>query len=187
MSTTLCCLHLALFLIFIFSPSINLSHLQLTSLTHTGVSSIIELCSSQASASHWNTCQPYLFSSRHHLPSINSYPILLSLSSLQHQNSLLFNTPPTELWNSLPLHIRISLSLSTLFNQFYLNSTISSLATVYFKRSPRHHLSLIHVPYIWLFTHHCYLFIISCILHLATYTSSSFVHKFMYLTIGFCY
>ena len=51
----------------------------------------------------------------------------------------------------LPLHIRISSSLSTLkntFNQFYLNSTISSLVTVHFKLSPCHHLSLIHVSYI---------------------------------------
>ena len=146
-----------------------------THFSRTGVSSIIHLCSSQASATHWNTYQPYLFSSRHYPSSINLYPILSSLSSLQHQNSLLFIPPATELWNSLPLHIRIFSSLSTLFNLFYFNSIISSLATVHFKLSPRHHLSLIHVPYIWLFTHR-YLSIISCILHLATYTSSSFVH-----------
>ena len=121
----------------------------LTHFSHISVSSIIDCA--QASASHWNTYQPYLFSSRHHPPSINSYPILSSLSSPQHQNSLLFIPPATELWNCLPLHIRISSSLSTLkntFNQFYLNSTISSLVTVHFKLSPCHHLSLIHVSYI---------------------------------------
>ena len=83
--------------------------------SQTGVSSIIDLCSSQASAIHWNTYKSYLFC-------INSHPILSSLSSLQHQNSLLFIPPVTELWNSLPPHIRIFSSLSTLkkhlFNQF---------------------------------------------------------------------
>ena len=121
----------------------------LTHFSHISASSIVDC--TQASASHWNTYQPYLFSSRHHPPSINSYLILSSLSSLQHQNSLLFIPPATELWNCLPLHIRISSSLSTLkntFNQFYLNS-ISSLVTVHFKLSPCHHLLLIHVSYIF--------------------------------------
>ena len=86
----------------------------LTHFSHISVSSIIDC--SQASASYWNTYQPYLFSSRHHPPSINSYNILSSLSSLQHQNSLLFIPPATELWNCLPLHIRISSSLSALKN-----------------------------------------------------------------------
>ena len=120
----------------------------LTHFSHISVSSIVDCA--QASASHWNTYQPYLFSSRHHPPSINLYPILSSLSSLQHQNSLLFIPPARELWNCLPLHIRISSPLSTLknaFNQFYLNSTILSLVTVHFKLSPCHHLSLIHVTY----------------------------------------
>ena len=86
----------------------------LTHFSHISVSSIVD--DAQASASHWNTCLPYLFSSRHHPPSINSYPILSSLSSLQHQNSLLFIPTATKLWNCLPLHIRISSSLSTLKN-----------------------------------------------------------------------
>ena len=88
----------------------------LTHFFHISVSSIVDCA--QASASHWNTYQPYLFSSRHHPPSINSYPILSSLSSLQHQNSPLFIPPATELWNCLPLHIRISSSLSTLKKHF---------------------------------------------------------------------
>ena len=46
--------------------------------------------------------------------------------------------------------------LKHFFNQFYLNSTFSSLVTVHFKLSPCHHLSLIHVSCILLFTpcHH---------------------------------
>ena len=56
-----------------------------THFSHTGASSIIDLCSSQASATHWNTYQPYLFSSIHHPPSIYSYSILSSLSFLQHK------------------------------------------------------------------------------------------------------
>ena len=66
--------------------------------SHTGVSSIIDLCSSQASATHWITYKSYIFS-------INLYLIISSLSSLQHQNSLLFIPPVTELWNSPPFHI----------------------------------------------------------------------------------
>ena len=66
-----------------------------TLFSHTGASFIIDLCSSQASATHRNTFQQYIFSSRHHPPNINSYPILSSLSSLQHQNSLLFLFPTT--------------------------------------------------------------------------------------------
>ena len=114
----------------------------LTHFSHISVSSIVDCA--QASASHWNTYQPYLFSSRHHPPSINLYPILSSLSSLQHQNSLLFIPLATKLWNSLPLHIRTSSSLSTLKNHFQPilpNSTISFLVTVHFKLSPCHHLS----------------------------------------------
>ena len=130
--------------------------------SHTGASSIIDLCLSQASATHWNVYQSYLFS-------INSYPILSSLSSLQHQNPLLFIPPVIEVCNSLPLHIRRSSSLSTLkkhlFNQFYLNSTILSLETVHFKLSPCHHL-IINSCILCLFKY----------LHLAIYTSSSFVY-----------
>ena len=91
--------------------------------SHISVSSIVDCA--QASISHWNTYQPFLFSSRHHQPSINSYPILSSLSSLQHQNFLLFISPATETWNSLPLHIRISSSLSTLKK----NSTHTTFST----------------------------------------------------------
>ena len=65
----------------------------LTHFSHISVSSIVDCA--QASASYWNTYQPYLFSSRHHPPSINSYPILSSLSSLQHQNFFLFIPPAT--------------------------------------------------------------------------------------------
>ena len=135
--------------IYLPPPSSNQLVPSLTHFSHISVSSIVDCA--QASASHWNTYQPYLFSSRHHPPNINSYNILSSLSSLQHQNSLLFIPPATELWNCLPLHIRISSFRSALkntYNQFYLNFTISSLVTVHFKLSLCHHLSLIHVCYI---------------------------------------
>ena len=125
--------------------------------SHISVSSIVDCA--QAFASHRNTYQTYLFSSRHYPPSINSYPIF---SSVQHQNSLLFILPAMEVWNCLPLHIRISSSLSTLkkkhfFNLFYLNSTISSLGN-----SPLQAFSL--SPFI----------INLCTLYLAIYTLSSF-------------
>ena len=100
----------------------------LTHFSNISVSSIVDCA--QASAFHWNTYQPYLFSSRHHPPSINLYNILSSLSSLQHQNSLLFIPPATKLWNSLPLHIRTSSSLSTLKkkNTFSTNFTLILLS-----------------------------------------------------------
>ena len=98
----------------------------LTHFSHISVSSIVDCA--QASASHWNTYQPYLFSSRHHPPSINSYPILSLLSSLQHQNSLLFIPPATELWSCLPLHIRISSSLSTKKKTLSTNFTLILLS-----------------------------------------------------------
>ena len=113
-------------------------------LSHTGVSSIKELCSSQASAPDWNTHQPYLFSSRCHPPSINLYPILSSLASLQHQNSLLFIPPATELWNCLPLHIRISSSLSTLKNTYSRNFTLILLFHPCQQSTSNFHLVIIH-------------------------------------------
>ena len=66
-----------------------------THFSHTGVSSIIDLCSSQASATHWNTYQPYLFplihipSSRHYHPSnikipFSSFPLQQNCGTLFH-------------------------------------------------------------------------------------------------------
>ena len=112
----------------LFLSPLNQLVLSPTHSSHTGVYLIINLCSSQASDTHWNTYQPYLFSSRHHPPSINLYPILSSLSSLQHQNSLLYIPPATKLCNSLPLNIRISSSFSTLNNTYSTNFTIILLS-----------------------------------------------------------
>ena len=124
--------------------------------SHTGVPSIIDLCSSQAIATHWNTYQPHLFSSRRHPPSINLYPILSSLLSLQHQNSLFFIPPATELWNSLLLHIRISSSLSTLRNTYSTYFTLLLLSHPWQQSTLSFHLVIIYV-FIYLFI---YLFIL---------------------------
>ena len=96
----------------IYFPPHNQFVPSLTHFSHISVSSIVDCA--QGYVSHWNTNQPYLFSSRHHSPSIYSYPTFSSISFLQYQNFLLFTPPATELWNSLPLHIRISSSCSTL-------------------------------------------------------------------------
>ena len=114
------------FLIFIFPPPCNQLVPSLTHFSHISVFSIIDCA--QASVSHWNTYQLYLFFSIHHPPSINSYNILSSLSSLQYQNSLLFIPPATELWNCLPLHIRISSSLSALKKTLTTNFTLILLS-----------------------------------------------------------
>ena len=115
MSTTHCCLHFlkkwTQFLIFIFSSTIN--HPQLTSLTLVYLLS--QICAQAKPLLLIRTLINciYFLPDIIHLALID-IPSSLLLSSLQHQNSLLFIPPATKLWNSLPLHIRICQSLSTL-------------------------------------------------------------------------